>query len=163
MAVPVLNLYQKNKKMRFIPISIDKYVSLRKRLNAALTSFKKGIKCSCGNDIWIIGSASTGNNCYTCITGDSNPSDDFEIDIAIIKSENKKGRRHIDSIDKTQISGFFDDDGFEINTELIKKPSICLTCINDDNPKEEMLCNMNRYDQRDDKEFQCFTYKNKFD
>jgi len=160
--------------MDFVPISIDKYVSmhlknnptedekdLRKRLHEALTSFKKGIKCSCGNDIWVIGSAYTGNRCFTCITGESFPSDDFEIDSAIINSENKKGRKHIDSIDKTKISGFFNDNGFEINTDLIKKPSICLTCINDDNPKEEILCNMNRYDQRDDKDFICFAYKNK--
>lgn len=52
------------------------------------------------------------------------------------------GQRHIDQIDKTQIHGFFDDDGCEINTELIKKPPLCLTCIYDDNPNEEMLCNM---------------------
>ena len=83
--------------MGFVPISIDKYVTmhlknnptenekdLRKLLNAALTSFKKGIKCSCGNDIWVIGSVYAGNSCYTCITGDSFPTDDFEIDSAII-------------------------------------------------------------------------------
>ncbi|GAI67457.1 unnamed protein product, partial [marine sediment metagenome] len=80
---------------------------------------------------------------------------------AIKKSENKKGRRHIDDIDPTQIAGFFDDDGYEINTELIKKPTLCLTCINDDDPNEEMLCNMTRYDQRDEKEFKCFAYKKK--
>jgi len=160
--------------MSFVPISIDKYVikhlennptvdpkDLRKRLNAALTNYKRGIKCSCGNDIWVIGSADVGNKCYTCITGDSFPIDDFEIDAAIKKNENKSDRRHIDNIDKTKISGFFDDDGFEINSDLIKKPSICLTCIKDDNPKEEMLCNMTRHDQKDEKEFICFAYVKK--
>jgi len=28
-------------------------------------------------------------------------------------------------MDKTQINGFFDDEGYEINSELIKKPSLC--------------------------------------
>ena len=62
-------------------------------------------------------------------------------------------------MDKKQIHGFFDDDGFEINMDLIKKPSICLICVNDDNPDKEMLCNMTRYDQKDDNEFKCFAYK----
>lgn len=160
--------------MGFIPISIDKYVKkhlknnptenekdLRDRLNTALTDYKNGEKCSCGNDIWVIGSATVGNSCFTCITGESYPIDDYEIDSAIRKSENKKGRRHIDEIDRTKIAGFFDDDGYEINTDLIKKPSLCITCVNDDNPNEEMLCNMTRYDQKDDKEFKCFAYKKK--
>jgi len=158
--------------MKFVPISIDKYIKkhlesnpsenekdLRMHLESALDDYKKGVKCSCGNDIWVIGSASVGNSCFTCITGESQPDSDYEIDSAIRKSENKKGRRHIDKMDKTQIHGFFDDDGFEINTELIKKPSLCLTCVNDDNPDEEMLCNMTRYDQKDDNEFKCFAYK----
>ena len=57
--------------MGFIPISIDEYIKkhlksnpsesetdLRKRLNRALTDYKNGLKCHCGNDIWVIGSAS---------------------------------------------------------------------------------------------------------
>jgi hypothetical protein len=31
--------------------------------------------------------------------------------------------------------------------------------MNDDNPDEEMLCNMTRYDQKDDDEFKCFAFK----
>jgi hypothetical protein len=143
--------------MGFVPISIDKYIKkhlesnpsenekdLRKQLNSAIADYNKGVKCSCGNDIWVIGSAFTGNSCFTCITGESQPDSDYEIDLAIKKNVNKKGQRHIDTMDKKQIHGFFDDDGFEINTELIKKPSICLICTNDDNPEEEMLCNMTR-------------------
>ncbi len=158
--------------MGFVPISIDEYIKLhlknnpsenekdlRRRINSALADYKKGVKCSCGNDIWVIGSASVGNACFTCITGESYPEDDFEIESALKKSEGKKGRRHIDEIDKTQIAGIFDDDGYEINTDLIKKPSLCLTCINYDNPDEEMLCDMTRYDQRDEKEFKCYAYK----
>lgn len=158
--------------MGFIPISINAYIKknlknnpdenekdLRKRLNSALANYKKGIKCSCGNDIWVIGSASAGNICFTCLTGESYPLDDYEIESAIIKRENASGRRHIDEIPPAKISGFFDDDGYEINTDLIKKPSLCITCLNDDNPQEEILCNMTRYDQKDEKEFKCFAYK----
>jgi len=158
--------------MGFIPISINAYIKkhlknnpsengkdLRKRLNSALADYKKRIKCSCGNDIWVIGSASVGNSCFTCITGESYPTDDYEIESAIIKRESIKGRRHIEEIPPSKIGGFFDDDGYEINTDLIKKPSLCITCINDDNPKEEMLCDMTRYDQKDDKEFKCFAYE----
>lgn len=158
--------------MGFIPISIENYIKkhlgnnpaenendLRMRLNATLIDHQKGIKCSCGNDIWVIGSASVGNSCFTCITGESYPKDDYEIDIAVKKSENKKGRRHIDEIDPAKIAGFFNDDGYEINTDLIKKPSLCLICIHNDDSNEEMLCNMTRYDQKDEKEFKCFAYK----
>ena len=98
--------------MGFIAISIDKYIKkhmdsspseneldLRKRLNSALEDYKNGVKCSCGNDIWVIGSASVGNSCFTCITGESQPDSDYEIDSAIKKRENKKGQRHIDQIE----------------------------------------------------------------
>ena len=158
--------------MGFIPISIEDYVKkhlknnpkknkkeLTERLNSALRSYNAGVKCSCGNDIWVVGSAVVGNSCFTCITGESQPTDDLEIDLAIKKRENKTGQRHIDDMDKTQISGLFDDDGYEVNTELINKPSLCITCQLDDNPKEEILCNLNRFDQRDEKEFICFAYK----
>ena len=158
--------------MGFIPISLDKYIikhlknnpkenkkELTERLNSALQDYKNGVKCSCGNDIWVVGSAVVGNSCFSCITGESQPTDDLEIDSAMKKRENKTGQRHIDDIDKTQISGFFDDDGYEINTDLINKPSLCITCLLDDNRNEEILCNMTRYDQRDEKEFICFAYK----
>lgn len=158
--------------MGFIPISIKAYIKkhlksnpgenekdLRKRLNSALADYKKGIKCSCGNDLWVIGSAALGNSCFTCITGESYPLDVYEIESAINKRENIKGRRHIDEIPPSEICGFFDDDGYEINTDLIQKPSLCITCLNDDDPNEEMLCAMTRYDQKDDKEFKCFAYK----
>jgi hypothetical protein len=158
--------------MGFKKISIDKYVKLHlksnpseskadieKRLKSALKDYKNGVKCSCGNDIWVIGSASVGNSCFTCITGESMPTGDYEIDSAIHKQKNKKGQRHIDEIKPTEIHGFFDDDGYEINSDLIKKPSLCLTCIHNDDPNEEPLCNMNRFDQKDDNDFKCFAYK----
>nr|NQU94488.1 hypothetical protein [Bacteroidota bacterium] len=148
--------------MGFKPISLEKYINkhiennptqneneLRKNLNTAIQSHQNGERCSCGNDIWVIGSAFVGNTCFTCITGESYPDDDFEIDIAIKKRDSIVGRRHIDDVDPTQIAGFFDDDGYEINNDLIEKPTLCLTCTKDDDPSEEFLCQMNRYDQRD--------------
>lgn len=160
--------------MGFKAISIEKYirihlvnnpteneVELRARLNAALTSYKNGLKCSCGSDIWVIGSAFVGNSCYTCITGNSFPSDDYELDGVSKENEVSQGRRHIDDMDVTKICGFFDDDGYEINTDLIKKPSLCLICKNNDIPDEELLCSMTRYDQRNDSEFICFAFRDK--
>lgn len=160
--------------MGFIPISIDNYINmhlksnpsenetdLRNRLNKALADYQKGVKCFCGNDIWVIGSASVGNSCFTCITGESQPDSDYEIVSAIIKRENREGERHIDAMDRTQIHGIFNDDGYEINAELIKKPTLCLTCIHDNDPDEELLCIMNRYEQRNEKEFKCYAYKNR--
>ena len=158
--------------MGFAPITIDEFVKkqikndptenendLKRRLIDALSDYKNGVKCDCGNDIWVIGSAYTGNSCFTCITGERNPSDDYEIDKAIKKSQNITGRRHIDKMDPTQIAGFFDDDGYEINADLIKKPNLCLTCIKDSDPSEELLCNMNRFDQKDEEDFKCFAYE----
>ena len=157
--------------MKFSPISIEEYVKkhlknnpsengkdLRKRLQTALADYKRGVKCSCGNDIWVIGAATVGNSCFTCITGESHPNNDYEIESAI-KKNNTAGRRHIDEIPPSEINGFFDDDGYEISTDLIQKPSLCITCVHNDNPQEEILCNLTRIDQKDAKEFICFGYK----
>ncbi len=50
-------------------------------LKRNLEEFKKrkiqGELCNCGNPIWIIGSAITGKGCFTCITGESDCSDDY--------------------------------------------------------------------------------------
>lgn len=83
-------------KTGFIPISLEKYVeqylksnpdSNREEITSALKetleAYKKGAKCSnCGNPIWVIGSAIAGNACFTCITGEAFPEDDYEIDEA---------------------------------------------------------------------------------
>ena len=158
--------------MSFKPISIEDYVNqylkinpsenkadLIKRINIALKDYNDGKRCSCGNDIWVIGSASIGNSCFTCITGEAYPNNDYEIDKAIKKRASIKGRRHINDIDPKKIAGFFDDDGYEVIPELIKKPSLCITCIHDGNPNEETLCTLTRMDQRNDNEFKCFGYK----
>lgn len=90
--------------MEFKKISIEKYIELhlkynltenkldlKKRLEKAFKDYQNGIKCPCGNDIWVIGSASAGNGCFTCITGESMPTDDYEIDSAIKIRGNRKG------------------------------------------------------------------------
>ena len=83
-------------KAGFSPISIKSYVELHVKSNPddkpkevlallqrALRDYKKGVKCECGNSIWVIGSAFVGNACFTCITGEANPDSDFEIDEAM--------------------------------------------------------------------------------
>jgi len=160
--------------MGFIAISIDQYIKkhlesnpleneddLRELLNSALSSYEQGIKCSCGNDIWVIGSAYSGNRCFTCITGEDKPDDDYELDSVLNLKMKNKQRKQIDRADITEINGIFDDNGNEINTTFIKKPSLCLTCQLDENPNEEMLCVMTRYDQKDDNKFNCFAFKKK--
>jgi hypothetical protein len=77
--------------MGFKPIKLEKYVKLHLRNNSdlkeneirdallrALKDYQDGVKCSCGNDIWVIGSAFTDNMCFTCITGEDSPVDDYD-------------------------------------------------------------------------------------
>jgi hypothetical protein len=48
-----------------------------------LTITKKGAKCiNCENPIWVIGSAFSEKMCFSCITGEAIPEDDYEIDEA---------------------------------------------------------------------------------
>lgn len=158
--------------MAFIPIHPEEYLDrrlsadsslkeadLRRRLYQALADHRRGVKCSCGNDIWVLGSAEAGNQCFSCITGKKDPTTEYEIDKALIKREYRQGRRHIDDMDPTKIAGIFDDDGYEINPTLIKKPSLCLSCYFNSNNDEEYLCDLNRYDQEKGKEFICYRYQ----
>jgi hypothetical protein len=154
------------------PISIDKYVKLhlkknpkenekvlRVRLEAALDDYKNGIKCQCGKDIWIVGSASASFACFSCITGKDHPRGDYEIDSALDKRD-KYGRRHIDEMDPRKINGMFDDDGYEIRRDTIKMQPLCLTCIknNSDDWEDDILCNLTRADKTKGKEFICGAY-----
>ncbi|MDA8693475.1 hypothetical protein N9L92_05370, partial [Saprospiraceae bacterium] len=98
------------------------------------------------------------NKCYMCITGESYPTGDYEIESALKKNRISESAKNINDFKGSEIRGFFDDDGFEVNMDIIPKPSLCISCINNDNPKEELLCNMTRNDQKDDQEFICFAY-----
>ncbi len=53
---------------------------------------------------------------------------------------------------------FYNDDGTEINPDLVPKPDLCVSCKNDDDPREEILCILTRADQQDEAEFKCFVY-----
>jgi hypothetical protein len=157
----------------WIPISVDKFVKLhleknpkenekvlRVRIEAALDDYKKGVKCQCGKDIWIVGSASSPFGCFSCISGRDYPRGDYEIEGALDKRD-KYGRRNINEMDPCNINGIFDDDGYEIRRDTIKMQPLCLTCIknNIDDWEENLLCDMNRNDQRDEKEFKCGAYE----
>jgi len=56
-------------------------------------------------------------------------------------------------------SGFFRDDGTEINPDLIVKPSLCVSCKKDDDPEEEILCTLTRSDQEGEKDFHCEAFE----
>ena len=58
-----------------------------------------------------------------------------------------------------EINGFYLDDGTKVDPNLIHKPGLCLTCANDNDPAQEMLCTLTRIDQMDDDEFICEAYK----
>jgi hypothetical protein len=86
--------------MGFVPIKIPDYVRLHlrnnrgetadavtKRLQSALDAYQAGSRCHCGAPIWVIGSAEAGNACFTCITGESDPSEDYEIAEACDKDD----------------------------------------------------------------------------
>lgn len=56
-------------------------------------------------------------------------------------------------------SGYLYDDGTEYNPDLYPKPALCLSCKKNEDPKEEILCNLNRMDQHKSDEFICFAYE----
>ena len=56
---------------------------------------------------------------------------------------------------------YFDDDGTEMNPELVSKPSLCVSCAKDGDPKEEILCNLTRLDQEGEADFKCEAYEAK--
>ena len=78
--------------MGFAPIRLEDYVrdylkrnrgsskaEVTSRLKKTLEAFHAGALCSCGNPIWVIGSAEVGHMCFTCITGEADPSQDYEL------------------------------------------------------------------------------------
>lgn len=67
------------------------------------------------------------------------------------------------SIEPVQvISGYFNDDGTEINADLVPKPGLCLTCKKDNaEGKEEIVCTLTRNDQKDEGDFECGAFEAK--
>jgi hypothetical protein len=89
--------------MSFVPIGLRDYVrsylrnnrgadadQLVARLRSALDAYTAGTRCACGAPIWVLGSAETGNACFTCITGESDPSQDYELAGACDKEAMRK-------------------------------------------------------------------------
>jgi len=58
-----------------------------------------------------------------------------------------------------EINGYFDDDGTPLNPDLIPKPGLCLICSKNLDPNEEILCNLNRLDQRNKDKFVCYAFE----
>ena len=54
---------------------------------------------------------------------------------------------------------YYDDDGNELDISNLKIPELCLSCERKDDPFEEILCNLNRLDQKDDNDFKCGAYQ----
>jgi hypothetical protein len=78
-----------------------------------------------------------------------------------VKSKARKGKGQI-AMEDNPIH-FCNDDGTGINPNFIAKPSLCTSCAKDDDPDEEPLCTLNRFDQRDEEDFQCEAYVPKMD
>ncbi len=57
--------------------------------------------------------------------------------------------------------GIFDDDGNPINPESVPIPSLCIICkkYQDKNQKENLLCQMTRFDQQNEIEFHCEAFE----
>ena len=82
-------------KRGFQPIGLDEYVEeflksnpneqrdkVVARLRDALDAYSRDVRCNCGAPIWVIGSAEAGYACFTCITGEAMPDNDYELDQA---------------------------------------------------------------------------------
>ena len=78
--------------MSFVPIGLEEYVRLRlesdpvldradlvARLRYALEANRAGVRCGCGERIWVVGSAEAGLACFSCVTGEAFPADDYEL------------------------------------------------------------------------------------
>jgi hypothetical protein len=78
----------------FVPIAIEEFIKnfvknnpkedsakIRAALIRAVEAKKSGTVCGiCGQPIWAIGSISGTYRCFTCITGEADGSEDYEID-----------------------------------------------------------------------------------
>jgi hypothetical protein len=86
----------RDRTLRFLPISFEEYVALhveancdenerdfRQLLKDAVSAKRAGQLCECGEPIWAIGSAAAHYACFTCLTGEVDPSDDYEIHEAL--------------------------------------------------------------------------------
>lgn len=88
----VMRARRRKSRGNFIAISIARYIPLHLKSNPkdrpaeleaalreSLRAAESGEGCDCGEPIWALGSAIVGRGCFTCITGEGSPSDDYEI------------------------------------------------------------------------------------
>jgi hypothetical protein len=89
---PKLRERRSRPRLGFTPISLDDYVrkhlasnrgvderDLRSRLKMVLAAKNAGQLCQCGEEVWVLGSAEVGLMCFTCITGEATPDNDYEL------------------------------------------------------------------------------------
>jgi hypothetical protein len=60
-----------------------------------------------------------------------------------------------------EINGLYNDDGTRIDPETVPTPSLCMLCKSfyDGDPEENILCVLNRNDQRNDPDFKCGVFE----
>jgi hypothetical protein len=60
-----------------------------------------------------------------------------------------------------EINGFYDDDGNKIEPDSVPVPGLCLVCKKHqvEDWDENLLCLINRYDQRNDDNFECGAFQ----
>ena len=80
---------------RFVAVRLNQFVKqylrnnkdadadeVRASVEDALAAWRQGVRCGCGNPLWVAGSAVAGYGCFSCITGSAEPDGDPEIDAA---------------------------------------------------------------------------------
>ncbi len=57
--------------------------------------------------------------------------------------------------------GIFDDDGNKIDPNSIPIPGLCIACrhYSEEDWESELLCNLNRFDQRNVDKFECYQFE----
>lgn len=60
-----------------------------------------------------------------------------------------------------EINGFYNDDGTKIDPETVPVPGLCVICKSHqaDDWEENLLCLMNRHDQRNEDDFKCEAFE----
>ena len=89
---PILERQRPQRRTGFIPITLAEYIKkhvvsnpgvdpteLKIRLQNVLAAKERGERCTCGEEVWVLGSAEVGLMCFTCITGEATPSNDYEL------------------------------------------------------------------------------------
>lgn len=71
------------------------------------------------------------------------------------------GFENDEELDFEEINGFYDDDGNKIDPDSVPLHGLCVICKKHhiEDWEENLLCLMNRFDQRDEKDFKCGAYE----